>query len=99
MMTDPLYPVALLAGGLATRLRPLTEKIPKSLVEVAGEPFLAHQLRLLKRQGVRRVVLCVGYLGEMVQKFAGDGARFGLELAYSFDGPVLRGTAGALKQA
>jgi len=99
MMADPLYPVALLAGGLATRLRPLTETIPKSLVEVAGEPFLAHQLRLLKRQGIQRVVLCVGYLGEMVQEFAGDGARFGLELAYSFDGPVLRGTAGALKQA
>jgi MurNAc alpha-1-phosphate uridylyltransferase len=98
-MTEPLYPVALLAGGLATRLRPLTEKIPKSLVEVAGEPFLAHQLRLLKRQGVERVVLCLGYLGEMVQEFAGNGARFGLELAYSFDGAVLRGTAGALRQA
>jgi len=98
-MTEPLYPVALLAGGLATRLRPLTETIPKSLIEVAGEPFLAHQLRLLKGQGVQRVVLCVGYLGEMVREFAGDGARFGLELAYSFDGPVLRGTAGALRQA
>ena len=99
MTAHALYPVALLAGGLATRLRPLTENIPKSLVEVAGEPFLAHQLRLLKRQGIQRVVLCVGYLGALVQEFAGDGARFGLELAYSFDGPVLRGTAGALRQA
>ena len=92
-------PAALLAGGLATRLRPLTEKIPKSLIEINGEPFLAHQLRLLKAGGVRRIVLCVGYLGEMVREFAGDGARFGLKLDYSFDGPVLRGTAGALRHA
>src|SRR4051794_4872944 len=92
-------PVAILAGGLATRLRPLTETIPKSLVEVAGEPFLAHQLRLLHSHGIRRATLCVGYLGEMVREFAGDGARFGMEVTYSFDGPELRGTAGAVRQA
>jgi N-acetyl-alpha-D-muramate 1-phosphate uridylyltransferase len=92
-------PIAILAGGLATRLRPLTEKIPKALVEIAGEPFLAHQLRLLRAHGIERAVLCVGYLGEMVQDFAGDGARFGLHLDYSFDGPAPRGTAGALRQA
>lgn len=94
-----MLPVAILAGGLATRLRPLTEKIPKSLVEVAGEPFLAHQLRLLRGQGVERVVICAGYLGEMIRDYAGDGAGFGLHIDYSFDGPVLRGTAGALHQA
>ena len=92
-------PVAVLAGGLATRLRPLTETIPKSLVEIRGEPFLAHQLRLLRRAGARRVVLCVGHLGERVRDFAGDGSAFGLEIDYSFDGPVLRGTAGALATA
>ncbi len=97
-MIGPL-PVAILAGGLATRLRPLTETIPKSLIEVRGEPFAAHQLRLLHQAGVRKVVMCVGFLGEMVQDFTGDGSRFGLEIQYSFDGPSLRGTAGALKQA
>ena len=57
-------PVALLAGGLATRLRPITEKVPKLLIEVAGEPFFSHQIRLLKKAGLTRIVLCVGYLGE-----------------------------------
>ncbi len=94
-----MLPVAILAGGLATRLRPVTEKIPKSLVEANGEPFLAHQLRLLAAQGIERVVLCTGYLGEMVENFAGDGAKFGLKVSYSPDGPTLRGTAGALKNA
>lgn len=56
-------PVAILAGGLATRLRPITEKIPKLLVEVAGEPFFSHQIRLLKQHGLDHLVLCVGYLG------------------------------------
>ncbi len=92
-------PIAILAGGLATRLRPLTETIPKALIDIGGEPFLAHQLRLLKKHGVEHVVLCVGYLGEMVREYAGDGAGFGLRLEYSFDGPELRGTAGALRHA
>ena len=91
--------VAILAGGLATRLRPATEKIPKSLIEINGEPFLAHQLRLLHSRGVRRAVLCVGYLGEMVRDYAGKGERFGMELEYSFDGAALRGTGGAIHQA
>jgi NDP-sugar pyrophosphorylase family protein len=92
-------PVAILAGGLATRLRPITESIPKSLVPVAGKPFLAHQLELLRKQGIRRVVLCLGYLGEMVAKEFGDGRKYGVHLDYSFDGPVLLGTGGALKLA
>jgi len=92
-------PVALLAGGLATRMRPLTEKIPKSMLEVAGEPFIAHQLRLFADKGITSVVLCTGYMGEMVEAFVGDGARFGLSVRYSPDGPVLRGTGGALRQA
>jgi len=94
-----LLPVAILAGGLATRLRPATERIPKSLLEVNGQPFIAHQLRLLKASDVPRVVLCVGFLGEMVRDVVKDGHHFGLEVKYSFDGPSLLGTAGALKRA
>ena len=98
-MTQIECPVAILAGGLATRLRPLTETVPKSLIEINGEPFIAHQLRLLRSSGLRQVVLCIGYLGEMVQDYVGDGARFGLHVEYSFDGPKLLGTAGALRRA
>ena len=99
-MIAPLdIPVAILAGGLATRLRPITEKIPKSLVPVAGKPFLAHQLELLHARGIRRVVLCIGYLGEMIQRDFGDGSAFGVKLEYSPDGPKLLGTGGAIKQA
>jgi NDP-sugar pyrophosphorylase family protein len=93
------WPVAILAGGLATRLRPTTEKIPKALIPVAGQPFLAHQLRLLQSAGIRKVVLCVGYRGEMIEQEFGDGRNFGVELSYSFDGPELLGTGGALKKA
>jgi NDP-sugar pyrophosphorylase family protein len=92
-------PAAILAGGLATRLRPITTKIPKALVEVAGRPFIDHQLELLCRNGMRHVVLCLGYLGEQVRDHVGDGARFGLEVDYSFDGDRLLGTGGALKRA
>jgi NDP-sugar pyrophosphorylase family protein len=94
-----MIPLALLAGGLATRLRPVTETIPKSLVPIAGEPFIAHQLRLVAKQGVERVVLCIGHLGEMVREFVGNGSRWGIDVAYSPDGGKLLGTGGALKQA
>jgi len=92
-------PVAILAGGLATRLRPVTEKVPKSLIPVAGKPFLAHQLELLQARGIRRVVLCIGHLGEMIQREFGDGSAYGVKLEYSFDGPKLLGTGGAIKRA
>lgn len=92
-------PVALLAGGLATRLRPITEKIPKLLVEVAGEPFFSHQLRLLRENGLTKIVLCVGYLGEQIVAQYGDGAKWGVEIQYSFDGEKLLGTGGALIRA
>jgi MurNAc alpha-1-phosphate uridylyltransferase len=94
-----LLPVAILAGGLATRLRGLTCTIPKSLLNIAGRPFIFHQLELLQRQGVERVVLCVGHLGEQVQAAVGDGRQFDLTIDYSFDGDALLGTGGALKQA
>src|SRR5215475_16199750 len=94
-----MLPVAILAGGLATRLRPITERIPKALIEINGEPFIAHQLRLLRSRGIRRVVLCLCYLGEMVRDFVGGGQAFDLAVEYSFDGPVLLGTAGAIHRA
>ena len=92
-------PVVILAGGYATRLRPLTERLPKALIEIAGRPFLWHQLQLLKRSGVRRAVLAVRYLGENIQQQFGDGSEIGISLEYSFDGPVPLGTGGAIKKA
>jgi NDP-sugar pyrophosphorylase family protein len=98
-MSRELLPVAILAGGLATRLHPLTWNLPKALVDVNGEPFIAHQLRLLQASGIERAVVCAGYLGEMIQEFVGAGVRFGLRIGFSFDGPQLLGTAGAVKRA
>ena len=92
-------PAAILAGGLATRLRPVTESIPKALVDVNGRPFIDHQLELLRRHGLRRVVLSLGYRGEQVQAHVGDGRAFGLDVQYVFDGPTLLGTGGALRRA
>ena len=92
-------PLALLAGGLAKRMRPLTDVRPKAMLDVAGEPFIAHQLRLMRREGIGRVVMCVGYKWEMIRDFVGDGGRFGLEVIYRVDGPTLLGTGGALRNA
>lgn len=80
-------------------MRPLTENIPKSLISINGEPFIAHQLRLLQQQGIQRVVICTGFLGEMVQEYVGDGKVFQLQVSYSSDGDKLLGTAGAIKNA
>jgi len=95
----PLPPLALLTGGLATRLRPHTLRVPKAMIEVAGVPFIAHQLRLLRREGVARVVLCVGYLGEQIEAFVKDGSQFGVAVDYCYDGASLLGTGGALRKA
>ncbi len=92
-------PVAILVGGLATRLGPVTAQTPKLLVEVAGEPFFSHQLRLLQKSGLTRIVLCVGHLGEMIVEKYGDGSAWGVQLDYSFDGEKLLGTGGALIRA
>lgn len=94
-----MLPVAILAGGLATRLRPVTEIIPKALIEVAGKPFIFHQLQYLRKEGIRKVVLCVGYLCEMVQEKVGDGSKFDLDVTYSYDGDFLLGTGGSIKKA
>jgi NDP-sugar pyrophosphorylase family protein len=92
-------PVAILCGGKGTRIAAHAGDLPKSLVPVAGEPFLAHQLRWLRDTGVTDVVLLTGYRGEMIRGFAEDGRAFGLRVRYSEDGPALRGTAGAVKRA
>ena len=94
-----MLPIAILAGGLATRLRPVTEKIPKSLIQVAGRPFICHQLDYLRQQGINSVVLCIGYLGEMIQEVVGDGSRWDMDISYSPDGESLLGTGGAIRQA
>jgi len=98
-VTRPRLPTAILAGGLATRLRPITETIPKALVDVAGEPFILRQLALLRDRGVTRVVVCVGYLGELVQECLSGWHDTALSVEVCFDGPRLLGTAGALRQA
>ena len=89
----------ILAGGLGTRLRPLTEQLPKVMVPVNGKPFLLHLLELLKSQMVNDIVLCIGYLGEQVRDFFGNGRSFGLSITYSEEREALLGTGGALKQA
>lgn len=92
-------PVVILAGGLATRLWPITERVPKALVDVAGRPFAVHQVELLRRHGLTDIIFLVGYLGEMVRDELGDGSRWGVRLRYVFDGPAPLGTGGALRQA
>jgi NDP-sugar pyrophosphorylase family protein len=92
-------PLALLAGGRATRLGAATERIPKSLLEVAGEPFIAHQLRMVAEQGIEDVVVCCGHLGHMIADFVADGERFGCRVRYSFDGSSPLGTGGAICNA
>jgi NDP-sugar pyrophosphorylase family protein len=93
-----LPPVCILAGGLGTRLGPIGRDTPKALLEVAGEPFIDHQLRLLAVHGAREIVLCVGYLGEQIERHIGS-ERFGLRIGYSYDGPQPAGTLGAIRGA
>ncbi len=88
----------ILAGGLGTRMRPITETIPKPMIMVAGKPFLQHQLELLRDAGIARALLLVAYLGEQIREYFGDGAKFGCNVSYSFE-PSLLGTGGALKNA
>jgi NDP-sugar pyrophosphorylase family protein len=94
-----MLPVAILAGGLATRLRPITKTIPKALVPVAGRPFVLWQLEYLRDQGVSRVVLCTGYRSTQIEQIVGDGSQCGVMVEYSDDGTTLLGTGGALGKA
>jgi NDP-sugar pyrophosphorylase family protein len=92
-------PIAVLAGGLATRMRPLTEQLPKALIEIAGKPFIAHLLRLFAREGIREVKLLVGHCWEQIARFVCDGGNFGVRVDYIVDGPTLLGTGGAVRHA
>jgi len=93
-----MYPIVILAGGLATRLYPITHEIPKALVSVSGKPFIEHQLKLLKNQGFTHVIISSWYKSEMIQNFVGNGNRFGLKVEFVFDGPKPLDTGGALKK-
>lgn len=91
--------VAVLVGGLGTRLGKLTEEVPKPMVLVGGRPFLEYEVELLKKGGIDDFVLCVGHLGEKVERHFGDGTGWGVKMRYSYDGPRLLGPAGAVKAA
>lgn len=91
--------MVILAGGLGTRLRPLMANRPKSVIEVKGKPFLQYQIELLTRSGVDDIVLCIGYLGQQIKDYFGDGTQFSVRIRYSEEGERLLGTGGALKKA
>ena len=93
-----MLPVVILSGGLATRMKPITEKIPKAMIDVAGKPFIHWQLIYLKEQGITDVILCIGHLGEVIEHYTGGGSQYGLKLTYSYDGDKLLGTGGAIKK-
>jgi len=86
-------------GGLATRLRPLAEKIPKSMIEINGKPFLEYQIGILRKNDIKNILLCIGFLGEQIKEYFGDGKKFGVDIKYSEEKKKLLGTGGALKNA
>ncbi len=91
--------VAILAGGLATRLRPLTEKFPKALIDIHGKPFIEYQLDLIQKQGFQNVVLCVGYEGKQIEDYIRSKTNLNLSIQFSYDGDTLLGTGGSIKKA
>jgi NDP-sugar pyrophosphorylase family protein len=94
-----MFPIVILAGGLATRLRPITEKIPKSLIEINGEPFVYHQLDLLEQKGFNKIHFCLGFLGEQVEKTVRESEYFKrLCITFSYDGETLLGTGGTIRK-
>ncbi len=97
--STPMPTLALLAGGLATRMRPVTTTIAKSMLPVAGLPFIGHQLSMLAAQGISHVVICCGHLEDQIRNYVGDGSTFGCAVDYSADGPQPLGTGGALRKA
>ena len=94
-----MLPIAILSGGLATRLHPITKTLPKALIRISGQPFIFHQLKFLRKQGIRKVVICIGHLGEMIKSCVGDGSKFDLKVLYSTEEEKLLGTGGAIKKA
>jgi len=98
-MPKSTLPLVLLAGGLATRLRPITASTPKALIPINGVPFIDWQLKLLRSKGITKVIMCLGFLGEEIEEYVGSGSKYGLEISYSYDGGKLLGTGGAIKKA
>ena len=94
-----VFPVVILAGGLGTRLGDISKKVPKSMVLLDKKPFLHYQLKYLNLQGVKRVIICSGYLGKQIEEFFGNGAKYNLEIIYSPEGDQKLGTGGALLNA
>ena len=94
-----MLPVVIVAGGMATRLFPITKKIPKSLIKINGYPFICHQMDYLKQQGVKEVVICIGFLGELIKDVISTGSKWGIKVTYSSDGVSVLGTGGAIKKA
>lgn len=94
-----MLPVVILAGGLASRIRPITKTIPKAMIVLGGKPFVDWQLSYLANQGISDVVICSGYLSEQIENYVGAGKKFGLNIKFSRDGEVLLGTGGAIKKA
>lgn len=94
-----LPPIVILAGGLATRLGTIAKHVPKALVQVAGKPFIDHQLNLLKRSGAHEIILCLSHFHDQIEQHVGDGSKYGLHIQYSLDGESPLGTGGALRKA
>ena len=91
--------VVILLGGMAIRLRPITKNIPKAMIMINGRPFLEHQMELLKKNGLKNFVFCVGYKWNLIREYFGDGNKNNIEIKYSYDGKYLLGTAGAVRKA
>jgi NDP-sugar pyrophosphorylase family protein len=91
--------VAILAGGKGTRLLSIAKTQPKALIKILGKPFIFYQLHYLQKQGIKKIVICTGHMGEMIQSAVGDGSKFNLKISYSSDGSKLLGTGGAIKKA
>jgi NDP-sugar pyrophosphorylase family protein len=96
--SEPGMQVAILAGGMATRLGDLTKDQPKSMIKISGRPFLEYQLNFLRKGGITKVVLCLGHMSEQIARYFGEGKRYGMTISYSFEDSLL-GTAGALRRA
>jgi NDP-sugar pyrophosphorylase family protein len=94
-----MLPLAILAGGYATRLGSLTNDIPKCLIEINGRPFIEWQLDLLIKNGYSDFVFCLSYKSDMVQEYLGDGTSRGVKIQYSLDGETQLGTGGAIQNA
>lgn len=88
----------ILAGGLGTRLRPLTETVPKPMILIYGKPFISYQIKLLASQGIKNIIVSTGYLGEQIEAYLGNGSKFGVSITYSPETAPL-GSGGALIQA